>query len=82
MTPELTKADDSFYQENQWLLGNDMGLGALVGCGTDLPFKLKDLLVMYFFLTVEHFHVFVGDISPDIESHQLREAFAPFGVIS
>jgi nucleolysin TIA-1/TIAR len=32
--------------------------------------------------TSKHFHVFVGDISPDIESHQLREAFAPFGVIS
>lgn len=32
--------------------------------------------------TSKHFHVFVGDISPDIESHQLREAFAPFGQIS
>jgi nucleolysin TIA-1/TIAR len=32
--------------------------------------------------TSKHFHVFVGDISPDIESHQLKEAFAPFGVIS
>ena len=31
---------------------------------------------------VEHFHVFVGDLSPDIESHQLKEAFAPFGQIS
>jgi len=30
----------------------------------------------------EHYHVFVGDVSPDIESHQLREAFAPFGQIS
>jgi nucleolysin TIA-1/TIAR len=32
--------------------------------------------------TSKHFHVFVGDISPDIESHQLKEAFSPFGVIS
>jgi len=32
--------------------------------------------------SLEHYHVFVGDVSPDIESHQLREAFAPFGQIS
>lgn len=32
--------------------------------------------------TSKHYHVFVGDVSPDIESHQLREAFAPFGQIS
>jgi nucleolysin TIA-1/TIAR len=30
----------------------------------------------------KHFHIFVGDLSPDIEAHQLREAFAPFGPIS
>lgn len=28
------------------------------------------------------FHIFVGDLSPDAETHQLREAFAPFGQIS
>lgn len=32
--------------------------------------------------TSNHFHVFVGDLSPDIETRQLREAFAPFGEIS
>jgi len=32
--------------------------------------------------TSKHFHIFVGDLSPDIETHQLREAFAPFGHIS
>jgi nucleolysin TIA-1/TIAR len=32
--------------------------------------------------TSKHFHVFVGDLSQDVESHQLREAFAPFGEIS
>lgn len=32
--------------------------------------------------TSKHFHIFVGDLSPDIESHQLREAFQPFGTIS
>nr|XP_053629098.1 uncharacterized protein LOC128686286 [Cherax quadricarinatus] len=30
----------------------------------------------------EHFHIFVGDLSPEIETHTLREAFAPFGEIS
>lgn len=32
--------------------------------------------------TSRHYHIFVGDLSPDIENHQLREAFAPFGEIS
>lgn len=38
--------------------------------------------VVFFFLLSEHFHIFVGDLSPDIETHQLRDAFAPFGQIS
>jgi len=33
-------------------------------------------------LCAEHFHVFIGDLSQDVESHQLREAFTPFGEIS
>lgn len=37
---------------------------------------------MVVFMFVEHYHIFVGDLSPDIETHQLREAFAPFGQIS
>ncbi|KAJ8317000.1 hypothetical protein KUTeg_004904 [Tegillarca granosa] len=32
--------------------------------------------------TSKHFHIFVGDLSPDIETHQLREAFKVFGEIS
>merc|ERR1712002_347515 len=32
--------------------------------------------------TSNHFHIFVGDLSPDIETHQLREAFLPFGTLS
>lgn len=32
--------------------------------------------------TTNHFHIFVGDLSADIETHQLREAFAPFGEMS
>lgn len=31
---------------------------------------------------IEHHHIFVGDLSPDIETHTLRDAFAAFGDIS
>ncbi|KAK9751811.1 RNA recognition motif [Popillia japonica] len=30
----------------------------------------------------EHHHIFVGDLSPEIETQTLREAFAAFGEIS
>ncbi|XP_064466062.1 nucleolysin TIAR-like isoform X3 [Ornithodoros turicata] len=32
--------------------------------------------------TSKHYHIFVGDLSPEIETTQLRDAFAPFGEIS
>lgn len=32
--------------------------------------------------TSHHHHIFVGDLSPEIETETLREAFAPFGEIS
>jgi nucleolysin TIA-1/TIAR len=32
--------------------------------------------------TSKHFHVFVGDLSSDIEQHQLRDAFCVYGEIS
>ncbi|XP_065331811.1 nucleolysin TIAR-like isoform X1 [Cloeon dipterum] len=32
--------------------------------------------------TSKHYHIFVGDLSPEIETQTLREAFAPFGEIS
>lgn len=38
---------------------------------------------MYFVrLPAEHYHIFVGDLSPEIETQQLKEAFTPFGEIS
>lgn len=41
------------------------------------------LLTSYFsFLFLEQFHIFVGDLSSEIETQQLREAFTPFGEIS
>lgn len=30
----------------------------------------------------EHYHIFVGDLSPEIETQTLKEAFAGFGEIS
>lgn len=30
----------------------------------------------------EHYHIFVGDLAPDIDQQTLREAFAPYGEIS
>jgi len=30
----------------------------------------------------EHYHIFVGDLSPEIETQTLKEAFLPFGEIS
>lgn len=32
--------------------------------------------------TSNHYHIFVGDLSPEIETQALKEAFAPFGEIS
>lgn len=32
--------------------------------------------------TSNHYHIFVGDLSPEIETQTLKEAFAPFGEIS
>ena len=34
------------------------------------------------FCLSEHYHIFVGDLSPEIETQTLRDAFAPFGEIS
>uniref|UniRef100_A0A2H1VJX4 SFRICE_014622 n=1 Tax=Spodoptera frugiperda TaxID=7108 RepID=A0A2H1VJX4_SPOFR len=31
---------------------------------------------------IQHYHIFVGDLSPEIETQSLRDAFAPFGEIS
>ena len=39
-------------------------------------------LTLTLFSLAEHYHIFVGDLSPEIETQTLREAFAPFGEIS
>lgn len=33
-------------------------------------------------ILLEHFHVFVGDLSPEVDNKALKDAFAPFGEIS
>ncbi|XP_051935336.1 nucleolysin TIAR isoform X4 [Hippocampus zosterae] len=35
-----------------------------------------------FYAIIDHFHVFVGDLSPEITTEDVRAAFAPFGRIS
>jgi RNA recognition motif-containing protein len=37
---------------------------------------------IHFLFFSEHYHIFVGDLSMDMEQQQLREAFQPFGEIS
>lgn len=37
---------------------------------------------LVFSFALDHFHVFVGDLSPDISTEDIRAAFAPFGHIS
>ncbi|CAF4653874.1 unnamed protein product, partial [Rotaria sp. Silwood2] len=32
--------------------------------------------------TSKHFHIFVGDLAPEVDQNALREAFSPFGEIS
>ena len=39
-------------------------------------------LIIEIFIISEHYHIFVGDLSPEIETQTLREAFLPFGEIS
>ena len=34
------------------------------------------------FFYLEHAHIFVGDLAPEIDQNAVREAFAPFGEIS
>lgn len=37
---------------------------------------------LYLRVSSDHYHVFCGDLSPDIETKQLRDAFMAFGEIS
>jgi hypothetical protein len=47
-----------------------------------IPLIIKIDLKQCIDIFSEHFHIFVGDLSPDIETHQLKGAFQVFGEIS
>ncbi|KAM9368625.1 cytotoxic granule associated RNA binding protein TIA1 isoform 3-T3 [Phaethornis superciliosus] len=42
----------------------------------------KSFLVLFSCSQKDHFHVFVGDLSPEITTEDIKAAFAPFGRIS
>ena len=44
--------------------------------------KLSTNFCLFLSSFPEHYHIFVGDLSPEIETQTLRDAFAPFGEIS
>ena len=44
--------------------------------------KYVKMIVFLLLSFTEHYHIFVGDLSPEIETQTLRDAFAPFGEIS
>lgn len=47
-----------------------------------IPNTHTSSLFSFFLFFAEQFHIFVGDLSSEIETQQLREAFTPFGEIS
>jgi len=47
-----------------------------------LFYKNINTVCLFFCFFSEHYHIFVGDLSMDMEQQQLREAFQPFGEIS
>ena len=47
-----------------------------------LPHMMMMMMILTSSPSAEHYHIFVGDLSPEIETQSLREAFLPFGEIS
>lgn len=62
-------------------MGGQM-LAGKVGGVPDQNTSLKGSLIISTNNKQEHYHIFVGDLSPEIETQTLREAFLPFGEIS
>jgi len=49
-----------------------------------IHFQVTDVTVCVseFNLFAGHYHIFVGDLSPDVETHHLQAAFSQFGQTS
>lgn len=45
-------------------------------------YRLRKWTFIYSLCITDHHHIFVGDLSSDLEVRQIKEAFMPFGEIS
>ncbi|KAK0149928.1 Nucleolysin TIAR [Merluccius polli] len=48
----------------------------------NLSKDVTEILILELFSQIDHFHVFVGDLSPEITTEDVKAAFTPFGKIS
>jgi hypothetical protein len=53
-----------------------------LACNNNIEFVLLTQKANVLYCISEHYHIFVGDLSPEIETQTLKEAFLPFGEIS
>jgi hypothetical protein len=53
-----------------------------LACNNNIEFVLLTQKAKVLCCISEHYHIFVGDLSPEIETQTLKEAFLPFGEIS
>lgn len=64
------------------ILGGFCLFSKLISSRGSLQFAHNNAFSIFLFFVSEHYHIFVGDLSPEIETQQLKDAFAPFGDIS
>lgn len=57
-------------------------LHSLLYFGSIRKLNFLDIAMHLYFFSPDHFHVFVGDLSPEITTEDIKSAFAPFGKIS